>query len=191
MTERDKILYAKSYIDALANGVNPISGELIPDSETISQVKIVRCLFYVSSVLQKVCDDLAEPEKPQPQKKAKKPPFTLGADQRAKLTISPDPIPISILAKKLSEENGTQEMAPLGYSPISNWLESVGLMRKNEPEMRPFRIPTEQGIKAGMSVIERDGPNGSYLQVLYDSSMQQLIADNLPAILALRDNSKA
>lgn len=42
-----------------------------------------------------------------------------------------------------------------------------------------------------MSVIERDGPNGSYLQVLYDSSMQQLIADNLPAILALRDNSKA
>ena len=64
MTERDKILYAKSYIDALANGVNPISGELIPDSETISQVKIVRCLFYVSSVLQKVCDELAEPEKP-------------------------------------------------------------------------------------------------------------------------------
>lgn len=82
-------------------------------------------------------------------------------------------------------------MASLGYNPISNWLESVGLMRKNEPEMRPFRIPTEQGIKAGMSVIERDGPNGPYLQVLYDSSMQQLIADNLPAILALRDNSKA
>lgn len=38
---------------------------------------------------------------------------------------------------------------------------------------------------------QKRGQNGSYLQVLYDSSMQQLIADNLPAILALRDNSKA
>ena len=51
MTEKEEISYAKSVIESLARGVNPFSGEMIPDDEVINNVKISRCFFYVVDLL--------------------------------------------------------------------------------------------------------------------------------------------
>ena len=56
MTELEKIEHAKGYIDQLANGINPITGEPVPESELINNVHISRCLFYVSEVLRCVIE---------------------------------------------------------------------------------------------------------------------------------------
>lgn len=47
MTEIEEIKYAKSFIESLARGVNPLSGEMVPDDEVINNVKISRCLFML------------------------------------------------------------------------------------------------------------------------------------------------
>ena len=39
MTELEKIEYAKSFIDKLANGVNPIDDSLIPDDDVVNNVR--------------------------------------------------------------------------------------------------------------------------------------------------------
>ena len=54
MTELEKIAYAKSFIDKLANGINPINEEVVPDDDLINNVRISRCLFYVSEILERV-----------------------------------------------------------------------------------------------------------------------------------------
>ena len=54
MTELEKIAYAKSFIDKLANGINPINEEAVPDDDLINNVRISRCLFYVSEILERV-----------------------------------------------------------------------------------------------------------------------------------------
>lgn len=56
MTEKEEISYAKSVIESLARGVNPFSGEMIPDDEVINNVKISRCFFYVVDVLEKLIE---------------------------------------------------------------------------------------------------------------------------------------
>lgn len=56
MTEIEEIKYAKSFIESLARGVNPLNGESVPDNEVINNVKISRCLFYVVDVLEKLCE---------------------------------------------------------------------------------------------------------------------------------------
>jgi hypothetical protein len=54
MTELEKIAYAKSFIDKLANGVNPIDDTVIPDGDVVNNVRLSRCFFYVSDILRQV-----------------------------------------------------------------------------------------------------------------------------------------
>ena len=53
MTELEKIAYAKSFIDKLANGINPLDDTPIPDGDIAKNVRLSRCFFYVSGILQK------------------------------------------------------------------------------------------------------------------------------------------
>ena len=46
--------HAQGYIEKMANGINPLTGEITPSNEMINNVKISRCLFYVNDVLKEV-----------------------------------------------------------------------------------------------------------------------------------------
>lgn len=68
-----KLLKAKSYLDKLANGINPITNELASEYDTINNIHISRCLFYVSDVLR----NLIENNNNQQKRKTVKFPFLL------------------------------------------------------------------------------------------------------------------
>ena len=57
MTELEKMQRAKMYIDKMANGINPIDDVSAADSDMINNVRISRCLFYVSDILRQVIDN--------------------------------------------------------------------------------------------------------------------------------------
>lgn len=67
---------AKAYIDQLANGINPIDGTSVADSDVINNVRISRCLFYVSDILKRVIDNGGSISK----KKVAKGPFFLPSE---------------------------------------------------------------------------------------------------------------
>ena len=51
MTEIDKLKRAQFIIEKLANGIDPITEKLVPEDDTVNNVKISRCFFYVSDIL--------------------------------------------------------------------------------------------------------------------------------------------
>ena len=57
LNENEKLLKAKSYLDKLANGINPITNELASENDTINNIHISRCLFYVSDVLRNLIEN--------------------------------------------------------------------------------------------------------------------------------------
>ena len=69
MTELETLQRAKMYLDKLANGINPLTDSLLPDSDCVNQVRISRCLFYVSDVLRKLIENGGIIVKPQKSKK--------------------------------------------------------------------------------------------------------------------------
>jgi hydroxymethylpyrimidine pyrophosphatase-like HAD family hydrolase len=79
MTEVERIAYAKSFIDKLANGINPIDDTPIPDGDIANHVRLSRCFFYVSGILQKEID--SERRKEAKTKKAERLPFTITREQ--------------------------------------------------------------------------------------------------------------
>ena len=60
MTELEKIAYAKSFIDKLANGINPIDDQPVAEYDVVNNVRLTRCFFYVSGILQKEIDRARE-----------------------------------------------------------------------------------------------------------------------------------
>lgn len=57
MTELEKIAYAKSFIDKLANGINPIDNQPVAEEDVVNNVRLTRCFFYVSDILRQVIEN--------------------------------------------------------------------------------------------------------------------------------------
>ena len=76
MTEIEKIRYAKSFIDKLANGINPIDDSAASEKDIVNNIRISRCLFYVSDILRQVIDN----DGITAVNKGKKLPFTLSPE---------------------------------------------------------------------------------------------------------------
>ena len=51
MTEIEIIARAQMYLEKLANGVNPLTNEEVAENDVVNNVRISRCLYYVSGIL--------------------------------------------------------------------------------------------------------------------------------------------
>ena len=57
MTDLEVMQRAKTYIDKLANGINPLDDTTLLGNDIVNNVRISRCLFYVSDVLRQVIEN--------------------------------------------------------------------------------------------------------------------------------------
>ena len=64
MEDMELLTRAKTYIDKLANGINPITDEYVDESVVVNNVRISRCFFYVSDVLRRVIENGGSMKKP-------------------------------------------------------------------------------------------------------------------------------
>ena len=183
MTELEIMQRAKQYIDALANGFDPLSGQPVRDDDVVNQVRISRCLFYVSGVLQKVIDNGGEVQKTPRSQKA---PFSLLPEQIAQLKPHTSQQSASRIAASINELIDNEKMQKLKTTDITGWLLSIGMLQDIEsPSGKKRKIPTQNGEMLGMketSFVNEQGVPTQY--TVYDKNAQQFIFDNIEAIIA-------
>ena len=188
LNESEKLLKAKSYLDKLANGINPITNELASENDTINNIHISRCLFYVSDVLR----NLIENNNNQQKKKNSKIPFSVTPQQLADYVFDDNPITVTEITKKLNSLIDTEEMKGIKTTSITNWLIKINMLEYFADENgKNHKIPTENGIQLGITTQERLGMYGSYKVVLYDSNVQQFILDNIDTIAYYNTQKKS
>ena len=188
LNESEKLLKAKSYLDKLANGINPITNELASENDTINNIHISRCLFYVSDVLRNLIENNSNPQK----KKNSKIPFSVTPQQLADYVFDDNPITVTEITKKLNSLINTEEMKGIKTTSITNWLIKINMLEYFADENgKNHKIPTENGIQLGITTQERLGMYGSYKVVLYDSNVQQFILDNIDTIAYYNTQKKS
>ncbi len=173
MSEKEEISYAKSVIESLARGVNPFSGEMIPDDEVINNVKISRCFFYVVDVLEK----LIEGEYVKKEKKLKVP-FIVKDGELENFDYYDGGIAISDIVKRINDIVG-YDGRKIKRGLIINWLIEDGFIVENEINGRKYKMPTVKGNEAGIYTEERFGKNGNYKVVMYNKNAQEMIIEHL------------
>ena len=181
MTELEKIAYAKSFIDKLANGINPLDDTPIPDDDIANNVRLSRCFFYVSDILRQVYENggVIKP------KRTPKIPFAVSLEQLEKFEYSAEPIAVSEIAKRIYAMADNENMEKVSYRQINQWLLNIGMLYLHDfGGKKPVKRPTEEGNQIGITVETRMGRYGEYQVVLYNEDAQRFILDNLEAVAA-------
>lgn len=179
MTELETMQRAKMYMDKLAQGVDPITNQVLPGDSALNQVRLARCFFYVSGVLDQVIANGGYVGT-----RPKKNDFVLTPEQCAKVKISGEPVRITEFVDLLYEAAANPEMKKLNTTTITNWLLEKGLMVKEDgADGKSRRVPTDAGRSLGISTEVRQGQYGEYLAVYYNTDAQKYILDNLEAIM--------
>ncbi|MBR2099927.1 MAG: hypothetical protein IJ927_01185, partial [Eubacterium sp.] len=117
--------HAKDYIDDLARGVNPFTKENVADEDIINNVKISRCLFYVSDILGEVISNGGINAKRI--SKPKQDSFDVEKLDLDNFTHSVQPIPVSAIANKINELK-PENMKKLKTTAITNWLVDINML---------------------------------------------------------------
>ena len=187
MTELEKVAYAKSFIDKLANGINPLDDTPIPDNDIANNVRLSRCFFYVSSILQKEID--RERRKISKEKKSKRRPFSIAPEQLEQFEYSSIPISVTAMSKKINwmvrEDIEQKKIKKFSYRKIYCWLQNIGMIEWREWENgKPKRFPTAEGEAIGL-VLQIWENYGKRSPVIYFSEeAQHFVIDNIEAVMA-------
>jgi len=183
MTELEKLEYAKSYLDKLANGIDPLTDQALPDDTLLNQVRLSRCFFYVSDVLHRVIENGGEIQRT-PVKKEKLAAFSLSEEQRETVELSNLPLPITKVVERINALVDETVMSKLKLTACTGWLLEEGYLQEDISGGKRRRVPTQKGAMIGLHAQEKESLSGvSYLQVFYDRAAQQFLLNHLEDIL--------
>ena len=178
MTELETMQRAKMYMDKLAQGIDPISDLELPEDSALNNVRLARCFFYVSGILDQVIRNGGQVGT------VEKAEFSITPEQLAMVQISSYPIRITEFTDALLHVVGANTMKKPSAVKINNWLEQQGfLVKEPTPDGKSRRVPTATGRNLGMTTQLRQSRDGEYLAIYYDSNAQRFLLDNLFAIL--------
>lgn len=178
MTELEIMQRAKMYLDKLAQGIDPITDEEVAEDPVLNNVRLARCFFYVSGVLEQVIANGGKVNK------SAKGDFYITEEELRRVQLSQEPILISQLIEQIMNAIGDSERKRLSHTTITNWLIVKGFLQKQEsPDGKSKRLPTPAGEQLGLTVRTREGQYGTYQAVYYSQGAQQFILDHLRDIL--------
>lgn len=188
MTELETMQRAKMYLDKLANGIDPLNDQPVPEGDCINQVRISRCLFYVSDILRQVIERGGITSKVE---KVKKTAFSISQDELKKYLFSPTPIPVSEITRRINELIDPNAMKKLKYTSIVSFMVQSGLLAQMESaDGKTVRFPTAEGTSIGILSEERTGQNGTYQVTVYNTDAQQFILDNIDAVMEINNRQQ-
>lgn len=179
MTELEILQRAKMYMDKLAHGVDPITDREMEDDAVLNNVRLTRCFFYVSGILDQVIANGGVVGA-----KQKKNPFFITSEQLAKVQLSEEPVRVTQLVERITEATNDPLMSKFRTTVITDWLVKKGFLEKQvNPEGKTSRVPTYNGMMLGLSMQTQQGQYGEYQAVLYNIHAQRFVLDNLFAML--------
>ncbi len=181
MTEIEKIQYAKNFVDMMAKGINPLDGTTIPECDLLNNIRISRCMFFVSDILRQVIENDGIVS----DKKNDNTPFSITSEQLAKYDYGTSPVSATEITRKIYSLVDNRDIKKITYKPLTSWLISVGMLcEKKNDEGKLRKYPTPEGEKIGITFERRTSYNGEYDVILYNKDAQKFIIDNIDAIIA-------
>lgn len=180
VTELDKLNRAKEYLDNLAEGLNPITGEELTQDTVLNNVRLSRCFFYVSGVLRQVIANNGRIGRPE----VSNTPFYITDEELARVSVSDTPVSVSVFVKAVNDAACDPARKKLSVITVTNWLVKEGYLTAQETETGKHRkVLTDKSALIGMSSEMRENARGTFEIMLYDKNAQRFLIDNIQNML--------
>ena len=184
ITELDKLKRAKSYIDKMSEGINPITDVKASENETICNDRVSRCLTYVSEILEKVIENGGEVTRVV---KKSIPLFFITDEQLEKLSPRDKSCYARDIADDINAVTAENNSRKFQGTWISEWMVSVGMLQQTEKG----KCATEAGVSIGIeSQLRQSIQRGEHYVNMYSPEAQQFLYDNIHAIFEYHYSKK-
>jgi hypothetical protein len=183
MTELEKIKRAKMYIEQLANGTDPITGNELPADTTLNNERLSRCFGFVAEILQQVIENGGVGY-------VVKKKFEINGQQIKLIPLSDAPIPVSAVCDNISSVIDLAVYRRLSHNKVTEFLVEKGFLKETAGQdgKRTRKILSDKSSLIGITTEERVSQYGTpYTAILYGKEAQQFIVDHLGEILAKAD----
>ena len=152
------------FLECLAKGSNPFTGDEIDNDSVINDVRFVRKFYELRDFLQ---ENDEEEKKP----KVKKVPFVF----KTKEGIVYKPMAISVFVDKINEVNLEENMKRFTRTPIMGWLFGNDYLELDKDNQKYI---TEKGLEAGIFYDHRVSSSGrEYNVIMYSVDLLNHILD--------------
>lgn len=180
MTDTERYYTTKIYLDKLANGMNPLTGEDLPEDTVLNNVYLCRAFALASSVLEEAIKNGCRVS---PYEKNKMLPFTLTEEQRSKIRVSEEPVTVTAITNRV-ERVLDRDVRPLAPVKVTQWLEMQGLLESklNEETGERARVATEEGEALGIESRNEMLRGQMRYRTFYNINAQAFIIANLEKI---------
>ena len=112
-------------------------------------------------------------------------PFYIAEEQLSHFEYSDTPIPISEITKRINDLAEDERRKKFRATYITDWLVSINVLKIEELNGKPYKLPTYDGTKLGLSVERREKDDGErYYITLYNRKAQEFVIDNLSGVIA-------
>ena len=178
MTDRERLYTAKLYMDKLANGMNPLDGEELPEDTLLNDVYLCRTFMFVSGILDEVIRNNCMVTKMPNSKKEK---FRITESQRVQIKVTEEAVGVSAIVSRISRvlDKNVRNVTSL---KITGWLEAQGLLRRVTIGGRTQKVATDEGNVLGIETRTVTYGDKEYRKTLYNMNAQGFIIANLEDI---------
>ena len=185
MTELDILRHAKGYLEKLAEGIDPLTGELVPSDDVVRKERIIKCLTYVSGVLAQVISK-GGPEALPAQAQPRLPAFAISKEALAQVPISEAPVTITEFGKAVNAQIDQTQIEKLKTGSLLEYLDRHGFLEMQPlPNGKSTRRPTQIGQQLGIGLEERQGPEGAYTATVYGGKAQRFLLKHMDEIVEI------
>lgn len=183
---------AKSYMELLAQGTDPVTGQALSREDPMGSERMGRCFSFVAGTLEEVIAQREggarpareETEKAPRKKRAQKMVFSITGEQLESVAVTAAPVNMTEMARRLNEAAGL-EKSDLNSRLLSYGLEKLGFLEAREgADGKIHRSPTAAGYETGLERLRCVNAVGQpyLLNVLTDAG-QRFLLDNLDPLL--------
>lgn len=185
------IQHAKTYMDKLSKGIDPISG--MDSTSLLQQEQLRKCFAFVSDILEEIVDNnglvnLPDVNGHNYQIVKKKAAFALNHQQKSKIEITNALISPTTFIRNINSVIDIDSMEKLSLKSVNLWLLDKGYINETKAMTfvnRTVKISTPYSESVGIfeQVVVDKTTGETKKELRYSRQAQQFILDNLDEII--------
>ncbi|WAM36266.1 hypothetical protein [Caldicellulosiruptor acetigenus] len=177
--DREKLIKAKSIIEKIANGINPISGESIKEDSFMQDPRLIRCFFYIADVLDAVIKNGFNGVSAKPTQ------FVITPEQKKRIKLPDYNIGVNEFAKCVNNVIDPSVSKRLTGADINRQLKKMGILSEIKlPDGKTKTVMNENSQKYGIEVEKRTYKDIEYEVIVFNEKGKKFLLENLEKIMS-------
>ena len=188
----DLLVNARTNLETLASGFDPVSGENMPDDAVLNNVRISRCFGFVASVLSELIDNGGEVVNAAGRGVDRRylPNFAITEDEIGKIELFPEPVQIRNFCERINGLIDQDRMRRLNVTAFGKWLVKNGYLAIELLDGKENKVATPKGESMGIKTELRSYGDRRYYALTYNTEAQRFLLKHLAEIIEI-SNARA